>query len=267
VTHPYFDTPTPLILGHRGAAGVAPENTLEAFERGLNDGAHMIECDIHVTRDGVPVLIHDPDLERTTNGRGSVERIDLADLQSLDAGYHFVCPETRLTSFRGQGLRVPSVREAFAKFPDAAFNMEIKASQRDLVGSVLSLIRDFGREERTLLVAGADPIQAQIREGIARERIRPALGASLGDIVEIVVAAKQAKAHSTDSMAIQIPLDFGSERLVTPMLIDHCHSHGVQVHVWTINAPECMRELLDLGVDGIVTDFPGVMAEVIANTP
>ena len=267
MTHPYFKIPTPGILGHRGAAGVAPDNTLEAFRRGRDDGADMIECDIHVTRDGVPVLLHDPEVDRTTNGFGAVEQMDFADLQTLDAGYHFICPETRSTSFRDRGVRVPSVREAFESFPHAAFNIEIKASHPDLVGNVLSLIRDFDREERTLLVAGADPIQAQIREGIARDGIRPALGASLGDIVEIVVAAKQAKAHSTDSMAIQVPLDFGTERLVTPALIDHCHMHGVQVHVWTINSPESMRELLDMGVDGIVTDFPGVMAEVIANAP
>ena len=94
MTHPYFDAPTPLILGHRGAAGAVPENTLMAFDRGLKDGAHMIECDVHVSRDGVPVVIHDPDLDRTTDGRGAVGAMKFSELQTLDAGYHFVCPET-----------------------------------------------------------------------------------------------------------------------------------------------------------------------------
>jgi glycerophosphoryl diester phosphodiesterase len=267
MTHPYFDAPTPLILGHRGAAGAVPENTLMAFDRGLKDGAHMIECDVHVSRDGVPVVIHDPDLDRTTDGRGAVGAIKFSELQTLDAGYHFVCPETGKADYRNQGIRVPSLHQAFTDFPQTSFNIEIKAADRDLVGSVLSLIADFERADRTLVVAGDNAIQAQIRQTIARTGIRPALGASLGDIVEIVKAAQDGQPHSSDCMAIQIPFFFGAERLVTPGLIDHCHAHGVQVHVWTINSPEHMTELLDLGVDGLVTDWPGLLAEVLAQRP
>ncbi len=267
MTHPYFDAPTPLILGHRGAAGPVPENTLVAFDRGLKDGAHMIECDVHVSRDGVPVVIHDPDLNRTTDGRGAVGAMKFSELQTLDAGYHFVCPETGKTDYRNQGIRIPSLRQTFTDFPQTAFNMEIKAADRDLVGSVLSLIAEFERADRTLVVAGDDAIQAQIRQTIAGTGIRPALGASLGDIVEIVRAAQDGQPNSSDSMAIQIPFHFGAERLVTPGLIDYCHAHGVQVHVWTINSPEHMTELLDLGVDGLITDWPRRLAELLAQRP
>jgi glycerophosphoryl diester phosphodiesterase len=264
MTHPYFYRPTPVILGHRGAAGVAPENTLVAFERGLADGAHIIESDIHVTRDGVPVLIHDPDLDRTTSGSGPVLEQTFADLQTLDAGCSFRLDHGEEAPYAGQGIRVPSVREAFESFPDAPFNFEIKTKARDVIDSVLTLIQEFDREERTLLVAGEDPIQASLRQALAESGIRPALGASLGDIVDIVRGASEGQAHSSDSMAIQIPLHFGENRLVTPDLIAHCRAYGVQIHVWTINDPGVMSELLDQGIDGIVTDRPDIMAGLVA---
>jgi glycerophosphoryl diester phosphodiesterase len=246
---------------------VAPENTLLGFEKGLSDGAHILESDIHVTRDGVPVLIHDPELDRTTNGRGRVEAVDWSELRGLDAGCRFQANAEGGASFAGQGLAVPRLRDAFEAFPAVAFNLEIKSSARDLVPSVVALVREFEREDRTLLVAGEDAIQARLRRELADTGIRPALGASLADIVGIALAAREGKPHESDSMAIQVPLDFGSNRLVTSALIAHCRAHGVQVHVWTINAPDTMRELLDQGVDGIITDLPGVMADVIAKAP
>ncbi len=264
MTHAYFQRPTPLILGHRGAAGVAPENTLLAFERGLADGAHIIESDIHVTGDGVPVLIHDPDLDRTTNGNGPVEGIGFAELQALDAGCRFTQAGAKAGDFANRGIRVPSVREAFEKFPDAAFNFEIKTSAQNVVESVLSLVREFDREDRTLLVAGEDAVQAILRGALLESRIRPALGASLGDIVDIVRAANEGKTPTSDSMAIQVPRHFGEQLLVTPELIEYCHAQGIQVHVWTINDPETMRDLLAQGVDGIVTDRPDIMAGLLA---
>ncbi|MDE0885169.1 MAG: glycerophosphodiester phosphodiesterase [Myxococcota bacterium] len=264
MTHPYFDLPTPLILGHRGAAGVAPENTLIAFERGLADGAHIIESDIHVTQDGVPVLIHDPDLDRTTSGSGPVVEQTFADLQQLNAGCSFRMEGSEAPSYADQGIRVPSVREAFERFPDALFNFEIKTEARNVIDSVLALIREFDREDRTLLVAGEDAAQASLRQALAESGIRPALGASLGDIVDIIRGASEGQPHSSDSMAIQIPLHFGEKRLVTQELIAHCRAHRVQVHVWTINDPDVMSELLDQGVDGIVTDRPDIMASLVA---
>jgi len=265
MSHPYFDRPMPLVIGHRGAAGVAPENTLVGFETGLSEGAHMIESDIHVTRDGVPVLIHDPDLDRTTNGRGSVEDMDWAELRTLDAGCRFSDSAETRTDYSGRGIGVPRLRDAFEAFPSTPFNLEIKASAQDLVASVVALVQEFEREDRTLLVSGEDGIQSLLRRELTETGCRPALGASLSDIVDIAVSAREGKPHTSDSMAIQVPLDFGGNRLVTPALIDHCRSHGVEVHVWTINDPETMHELLDLGVGGIVTDLPGVLADVIAH--
>jgi len=253
-----------MILGHRGAAGVAPENTLLAFARGLEDGAHIIESDVHVTRDGVPVLMHDPRVDRTTDGSGLLSDLDLVAVKKLDAGYRFAPEDAPSHPFRGRGIRVPTLREAFEAHPDVRFNLEIKAPGRALIRSIVELVVELGREDRTLLVAGEDAIQRDVRAVLAETGARPALGASLADILDVVGAATAGRAPTTDSMALQIPAEFAGKPLVTRELVEHCHAHGLLVHVWTINEPDEMRGLLGLGVDGIVTDRPDRMAELIA---
>ncbi|MFP8870024.1 MAG: glycerophosphodiester phosphodiesterase family protein, partial [Myxococcota bacterium] len=105
--HPFFDVSTPVIIGHRGAADTAPENTLVSFERAVQIGAEVLESDIHATRDGVPVLLHDPNVDRTTNGTGLVSDLTLDELRQLDAGHHFAGPEHEASGnpfpFRDQG--------------------------------------------------------------------------------------------------------------------------------------------------------------------
>jgi len=267
MAHPYFDLPRPVILGHRGAAGAAPENTLVSFARGLEDGADVIESDVHGTRDGVPVLLHDERVDRTTNGTGAVADLDFAAIRELDAGHRFASLEDGGFPYRGRGVVVPTLREAFEAFPEARFNLEIKSPGRALLRTIVELVVELGREDRTLLVAGEDPIQAELRAQLAETGARPALGASVSDILEVVRAAVEQRAPRTDSMALQVPRDFAGQPLVTRALIDHCHAHGIQVHVWTINEPDEMRALLDLGVDGLVTDWPSRMARLLGRSP
>lgn len=263
--HPYFDLPRPVILGHRGAASVAPENTLVAFGRGLRDGATVIESDVHFTRDGVPILMHDAQVDRTTDGSGAVADHELGALRALDAGYRFSDEVRGGYPYRGQGVRVPTLREAFEAFPDARFNLEIKAPGRDRIGELVELVLEFEREERTLLVAGEDAVQSELRSVLAETGARPALGASLGDILDVVRSAVEGRPPTTDSMVLQVPRAFGGQPLVTPELVAHCHAHAIHLHVWTINDPDEMRALLELGVDGLVTDWPARLASLVGS--
>ena len=262
MSHPYFALPTPVILGHRGAGGMAPENTLVSFARGLDDGADIIETDVHGTADGVAVLMHDARVDRTTDGVGALADLSLAEVQKLDAGYHFEGNEYGATSHRGRGIRVPSLDEAFEAFPEARFNLEIKAPGRALIRSIVDSVLAHQREDRTLLVAGDDSTQDEIRSVLAETGAQPALGASLQDILEVVASALEDRPPSTDSMALQIPDTFGGRPLVTRELIRHAHAHDIAVHVWTINDPATMQDLLSRGVDGIVTDFPSRMQKL-----
>src|SRR5258706_10758218 len=124
----YFDTPRPRVFGHRGAAGEAPENTLVSFERAVACGADVFELDVHATRDGTIVVFHDPTLERTTDGMGALKERTWAELCELDAGYQWTV-DGRTFPFRGKGIRVPSLAELFARFPDACFNIEVKQGE------------------------------------------------------------------------------------------------------------------------------------------
>jgi glycerophosphoryl diester phosphodiesterase len=253
--HPFFALPRPIAIGHRGSAGDAPENTLESFARALRAGAAILESDVHLTRDGVPVLIHDDDVGRVTEGSGAVRELELAELQRLDAGWRF-SPDAGGHPFRGRGLRIPTLAEALAALPGARFNLELKEDLPGIVERTLAVVREAGREELTLLTAAEDALMARLREVVARATARVAIGASTGDVLDFVRTALTGERPQPGPMALQIPAEFAGRPLATRELVAHAHAHEVQVHVWTVNDPSEMARLLDLGVDGIVSDHP-----------
>ncbi len=254
--HPFFALPRPIAIGHRGSAGDAPENTLESFARALRAGAAILESDVHLTRDGVPVLIHDDDVGRVTEGSGAVRELLLAELQRLDAGWRFSPDGGRSHPFRGRGLRIPTLAEALEALPGARFNLELKEGLPGIVERTLAVVRDAGREELTLLTAAEDALMAQLRAVVARDAGRVAIGASTGDVLDFVRTALSGECPRPGPMALQIPAEFAGRPLVTHELVAHAHAHDVQIHVWTVNDPSEMARLLDLGVDGIVSDHP-----------
>jgi len=263
VAHPYFDLPPPISIAHRGCAGEAPENTIVAFERALDQGAVVLESDLHASRDGVPVLIHDATVDRVTEGSGRVADLSADALQRLDAGHRFSPDGGRSHPYRDRGVRIPSLEEAFGKFPGIRFNLEIKAPSPRLLEATLELVAAHGRESLTLLTAGDDAIMQRLRARLAALAEPIAQGASERDIREFLSCAAAGKEPARGPMALQIPPDFGGQPLVDAALIDFAHARGIRVDVWTINDPAEMRRLLELGADGIITDYPGRLAGVI----
>jgi len=262
--HPYFGVATPTVIGHRGSAGEAPENTLPSFALALETGAAILESDVHLTRDGVPVLLHDDVVDRTTDGSGRVAGLSLAQLQALDAGHRFSADGGRTYPFRGRGLRVPTLEEALAAFPDARFNLELKEGLPGLVERCLEVIGKSGSASRSLLTAGDDALMMLLRAEVARRGVSVALGASAREVGDFLRCAIERRRPAPGPMALQVPAEFGGRPLVTREFVDHAHDHDLVVHVWTIDEPEEMRALLALGVDGIVSDFPARLAAVIA---
>ncbi len=261
--HPYFDLPRPTVIGHRGCAGEAPENTLVSFERALAQGAEILESDVHVTRDGAIVLIHDDVLERTTDGAGRVAEHTLAELRALDAGHRFE-PEPGVFPYRGRGVVIPALEEVFAAFPQARLNLELKEDLPELVERTVEIVAAAERAERTLLTAADDALMERLRAHLARTGLDTAVGACTADVLAFVRSAQEGKSPPEDAMALQVPAAFGGQPLVTPAFVRHAHDHGIAVHVWTVNEVDEMHRLLDLGVDGLVTDFPGHLAQVVA---
>jgi len=246
------------VIGHRGAAGVCPENTLLSFETALASGAQILESDIHLSKDGIPILLHDPTLERTTDGRGPASQSTWAKIRELDAGSRFE-NENGDQPFSGKGIGIPSLEEAFEHFPDARFNLEIKCPSNAGIQAVLDLVERFDRSDRTLLAAGDNAIMRALRAALPSHPAKPALGASLEEIIAAVAGAVNDSPMPGGVMALQVPATFADKPLVTRAFVEHAHAHEIEVHVWTINELDEISALLDLGVDGIVTDYPGRM--------
>jgi len=262
-THPFFDLENPIAIGHRGCAGEAPENTLCAFERGLAQGAAILETDVRLTRDGVPVLIHDADVDRNTEGSGTVSSYTFAELQRLDAGHRFSPDGGESYPFRGEGLEIPSLERAMTVFPNARFNIELKDDDPTLVERCFEIITRLRCASHTLLTAADGAVMEALRATDRNRSAGVALGASTPDVAAFAKAAARGITPASGPMALQVPAAFAGRPLVTQSFIDTAHAHEMQVHVWTINDRSEMNALLDLGVDGLVTDFPGRLSALL----
>jgi glycerophosphoryl diester phosphodiesterase len=250
-----FTAPTPRVFGHRGAAGLAPENTRPSFALGLALGADILELDVHASRDGVIVVAHDATLERTTNGTGPLREQSWSRLERLDAGYHF-SRDGRDFPYRGQGVRLPTLEEVLLAFPHAACNIEIKQAEPPITEDVVRLIRRVHAERRVVLAAEQDAIMAEIR----RHAGEIASSFSAGDVAAFMSRLTDSSFddYRPPGCALQIPPRVGPIELVTAESVAAAHRCGLEVHVWTINQRDEMESLLRLGVDGIMSDLPGL---------
>jgi glycerophosphoryl diester phosphodiesterase len=249
----------PLLIAHRGGAGLAPENTLVAFHQAIEDwGADMIELDVHATADGRCVVIHDPTVDRTTDSTGRVDAMTLAELRQLDAGYRFTPDGGKSYPFRGRGVGIPTIEEVLAALPTTRLTIEVKvgAAQRPLFEAI-ERARAAGRviigaeheESRTLFATFPGEISASARQGL-RFYALYRLGL--------------ARFWAPPVVALQIPESWRGYRFLTPRLIRACHARGLAVHIWTVNEVAEMRRLLDWGVDGIMTDRPDRLADLLS---
>jgi glycerophosphoryl diester phosphodiesterase len=257
----YFAPPRPRVFGHRGAAGLAPENTLPSFALAAALGAGYLELDVHATRDGNVVVVHDPTLDRTTDGSGPVAELTFAELAGIDAGYRFTA-DGRSFPYRGQGIRIPTLDSVLRRFPEHRFNIEIKQARPAIVERVVEIIERTNTAGRVLLAAEQDAIMQSIRSVVGG---RIATGSSAGEVAAFVrpLLRGEQEAEKPPGNALQIPVRFGDIDLVTAASVAAAHRLGCEVHVWTINEPAEIDRLLALGVDGIMSDFPGLVAAAV----
>jgi glycerophosphoryl diester phosphodiesterase len=252
----YFALPRPRVFGHRGASGIAPENTLPSFALAAALGADYLELDVHATSDGTVVVLHDATLERTTDGEGPVAACPWEVASTLDAGHHFTF-DGRTFPYRGQGVRIPTLASVLAAFPRHCFNIEIKQAQPAIVAEVVGLIDAAGAAQRSLLAAADDGIMHDIRRTVG-DRI--VTGMSVVDVALFVGRSQRGdwSGYAPPGRALQIPPRHEAVELATREHVEAAHRFGCEVHVWTINEPAEIERLLDLGVDGIMSDFPGL---------
>lgn len=258
-THPVL-AGGPLLIAHRGGAELAPENTLPAFRQAIDAwAADMVELDVRATADGRCVVLHDPTVDRTTDGTGPVREMTFAALRRLDAGYRFTPDGGRTFPFRGRGVRVPTIEEVLAALPHARMTVEVKVGQAQR--PLFDAIRSAGAEDRVLIAAEADESRTEF------DRYRGPKSASASELRRLIILHRfHAGAFwPVRSDAAQMPETWNGRRVLTPALVRELHRHDVAVHVWTVNDPGDMERLLDWGVDGLVTDRPDRLARVLSD--
>ncbi|MDH6236993.1 glycerophosphodiester phosphodiesterase family protein [Cryobacterium sp. CG_9.6] len=243
----FLAQPGTRILAHRGLAREAPENTLLAFLSALASGATHLETDVHASSDAVAVISHDPDLARL----GLKTRIDQSTVAELKR-----CG-------LGNGQFMPSLSEALDAFPDALFNIDIKAD--DAVVPTVTAILEARAIPRVLITSFSEERRhraCDLLPGVATS-------ASSLRVVKAVLAATLAptvmvRRSLRGLAAVQVPETAGPLRIVTPRFVRRMHDVGVEVHVWTVNDVSTMRRLLDIGVDGLVTDRTDIAVALVA---
>ena len=255
--HPAFPR-EPLLVAHRGGRALVPENTIPAFRDAVERWrADAIELDVHASADGHCVVIHDPTVDRTTDGTGAVADLTLEQLRRLDAGYRFTPDGGRSFPYRGQGIRIPTFPEVLRALPDTPLVVELKtaAAQEPLRRAM----REAGCEERVCVAGERSAFVAALADHPGPRSVpsEPLLRFWLLSRLGLSRLWRPA-AH-----AAHIPETFRGVRAVTPALIRALHERGMAVYIWTVNDPADMRRLLDWGVDGILTDRPDVLARVL----
>lgn len=261
--HRFFagDKTGTLVIAHRGGAGLRPENTLAAFAHAVEIGADVLEMDVKGTADGAIVCIHDLSVDRTTDGRGRVESFTLSDLQKLDAGHNWSGDGGRTHPFRGKGIRAPTLDEVFTRFPMMRMNIEMKHVGQAFSQPLCTLIRRFGMTEKVLVASINDDVLAAFRQAC------PEVATSMSGREARVFSGLQylnlAAAYSPPAPALQIPDRLADNIIATKGLVEAAQRRNVKVHVWTINDEERMRQLIQIGVDGIITDRPDRLLELL----
>jgi glycerophosphoryl diester phosphodiesterase len=205
--------------------------------------------------------MHDETLKRTTNGQGKVRDHTLAELQRFDAGYRFSLDGGQTFPFRATGVTIPTLAEVLRACPSLKFTVEIKQAEPPIEEQVIAAVRDCSRAEDVILASEHDQVLARVRA------LAPEIATSFayGEAVDFIqrVATGQLADYRPPGQALQIPPEFQGVPIVTPETVAAAHGLGLEVHAWTINEPQEMERLLDLGVDGIMSDFPGRLLAVV----
>ena len=249
----------PLLIAHRGGAKVGPENTLAAFRQAVDVWqADMLELDVRATSDGEIVVIHDATVDRTTDGTGQVADLPWGALQELDAGYRFAGFDGS-DSFRGRGVTIPRFEDLLEELPGVRLNAEAKV--REAARGLMEIIRRHGAEDRVLVAAELETARSGVRD------YPGPWGASRRQITRFWALHRLplGRLYTPRVDALQVPEEWSGLLVLTPRFVKEAHARNIPIHVWTVDDPDDMRRLLEWGVDGIQSDRPDLLAEVLVD--
>jgi glycerophosphoryl diester phosphodiesterase len=261
--HPYLARPRPWLVAHRGGARLAPENTLVAFDLARDLGADAIETDVHLSKDGEVIVFHDDDTLRLCGVPGTIEARTVEEIRALDAAFSFSPDGGATQPLRGRGVHPPTLAETLARHPGMRFNLEAKSSDPALAEALVRVVRDAGRMDEVCL-GSFDDAQGERLRALAPEgcHFLPTDAATCQ--VLFAKSGNPGGGCPAGYLVADLPLatDAGF-RVVDAEVVAHFHRHGIAVFVWTVDREDDMRELLALGVDGIMTDRPDRLKAVL----
>lgn len=240
------------IIAHRAGMGHAPEDTFEAAIRADELGATMIEMDVHETKDGYLVTIHDTTIDRTTDGTGAVADMTLEELQRFNAGYGFIDDEGE-RPFEYQNIVIPDIEDVFIAFAGGRFTLEIKPAQSNIPEKLCAMLKAYDLAATTVIVsmyqAPIDAFRAACPD--------VATAMTPDEVKSYMIWHAMGLAHWSDVKAevIAVPEYFDDKPVLSDGLIKAAHARGLAVHVWTVNDPADIKRLYAMGVDGVMTDY------------
>jgi glycerophosphoryl diester phosphodiesterase len=254
----------PILFGvHRGGRDLWPEDTTEAYVQAVKRWPQvLLEGDIHLTKDQQVVVLHDPTVDRTTNGTGLVKEKTLAELKQLDAGYRFTLDQGKTFPYRGKGITIPTLTEALNAVPDSLFLIELK-EPLELTEPAIKAIREAKAEQRLMLASFNPLIMQQIR------KIAPEINTCYDPMsaTGILAALRNGEwaAYTPTNAMVSLSPEMQMKFAITDEEIQKIRAKGILVEVFTLNTPEEMNRYLDIGVDSILTDRPEVLEKVLAD--
>ena len=242
------------VIAHRGFSGKYPENTMAAFRAAAELPIDALELDVHSSRDGKIVVIHDALLDRTTDRTGRVFDENWSILKQVDAGFMFDPDQTSTFPFRGKGIGIPLLEDVFREFPQMKFVIEIKQILPAIEEPIYRLIKKYHLEDKVI-------IASESTEPLVRFRsLAPSIPTNFSAQESIAFynsyRLRLINFYKGRGDALQIPPRFRGDQVVTPQFCRTAKKKGIIIHVWTVNDPEEMKQLMEYGVDGIITDFP-----------
>ncbi len=238
-------------IAHRGGSLLRPENTLVAFDHAVSLGVDGLECDVQLSRDGEVVVIHDPTVQRTTDGTGAVTDFTADELSRLDAGARFGSGSD--WPYRGQGVGIPTLRSMLSRYATTPMIVEVKGDRPEIADRALTLIREAGAEDRVILAGFSPAVLAHVR------RVAPHIPTS-GSRLEVQSAKLRSyfgiKPRLTGFRVLQVPFLFRGRRVLTRAYVRAARRAGVPVHSWIVDQPEVLRTIIGWGVTGLISDRP-----------
>lgn len=249
------------VIAHRGGAIEGPENTLMAFENAVTISPKVIlELDIHYTKDKQIVIFHDDNLERTTNGTGPIKEKTLEELKKLDAAYNFADP-TGAVALRGKGIQIPTIIELFDRYPDTRMIIEVKPNDQDLAKNLYELAKKYNRVEKTVFASEHSRVLRYLRT--LDDKILTNAGK---DEVLRSVMLTNIYLESFDTMKADvfcIPESHSGIQVLTPRLLTEINRRHKKAFIWTVNEDQDMEKLIKQKVNGIITDRPKALSNLL----